>query len=96
VCRKVLLWLAAVRIEKRAKASAFESNQWVKMIVGILILATAPPLMELASRTKLGWPRLNDGAFAMFVLAWVVAAIPGIAASRRWLRAAGINPDHEP
>lgn len=91
-----MLWLAAVRIKQRASAHGANPNRWVRTTFGILILAMAPPLMELASRTKLGWPRLDDGGFVVFVLAWVVAAIPGIAASRGRFRAAGINPDHEP
>lgn len=87
---RLLVWGTGMRIAGKAsglKRAAF--------FVFVALLAVVPGMAEALSRIALGWPRLSEGGFALFIIAWVVAALPGIRASRLRLRAAGINPDAE-
>lgn len=92
VAFELMVWLARVKIAT-SKGSRVSPAVRCLAFLAVFGLAALPPLLEPVSRVSLGWPSLSNGAFALFMLCWFVAALPGIVASRRTFRAAGLSPD---
>jgi hypothetical protein len=87
-------WLAQTRVAALGNLSRFPVGRRIFAFIGVLLFATAPPLANLVYES---WSAktLNDFAFLAFVAAWIISAVPGIAVSRKILKAAGIDPDKE-
>jgi len=90
-----LQWLAQRRIAALTDPSQFGIKPRMLAFVGSISFAAAPPLAELAIRIRES-KEFSDLMFIAFIVAWVISALPGIFASRKTLKAGGINPDQEP
>lgn len=89
---RAMSWGAALRI---AGTSSTAISGRVGFFACVAVFAVTPGFALPFSRIAFGWADLSDAAFALFMLAWVAAALPGIRQNRRRLRQAGINPDAE-
>lgn len=85
-------WVAQRRVAALSGSSQFGSKQRILAILGLLLLVTPPPLVELIVRIWYA-KDLTDSAFLGFAGAWLTSAVPGVIVSRRTLKAGGINPD---
>ena len=85
-------WVAQRRVAALSSPSQFGAKQRILAILGLLSLATAPPLVEFIVQIWYA-TALSDSAFLVFVGAWLTSAVPGVIVSRRTLKAGGINPD---
>jgi hypothetical protein len=93
-CYGYLQWLARRRVAALIDPSQFGIRQRILALVGSISLAVAPPLAELTVRI---WEakEFSDVVFLAFIGAWLISALPGIVASRKTLKAGGIDPDEE-